>query len=102
PPATAALYTLSLHDALTICRRPRVPLCPARALSRLELRVRGCSWLDVRVRPNAAAYHSLYALDTCQRPRKVVSVLATSEHFDVGDRKSTRLNSCDVKISYAV
>src|SRR5256885_16520570 len=57
--ATTEIYTLSLHDALPICRRPKFLLAPPTRL------VKACAF--------------------CER-----------------DRKSTRLNSSHLVISYAV
>src|SRR5207249_11415694 len=67
-PATPAIYTLSLHDALPIFRVGKVQLSCA-----LELPEEASSQAEVRLRP-----------------------------FDEIDRKSTRLNSSHVSISYAV
>src|SRR5690242_19392811 len=65
--ATTAIYTLSLHDALPIWRRPSASgPTPASALVRTKP-VRATSWMSLK-----------------------------------GDRKSTRLNSSHMSISYAV
>src|SRR5690349_24390445 len=76
--ATTEIYTLSLHDALPICRLAGADALPCAALRshraprRSHRRVRGAhgrrAWLDGAAR----------------------------------DRKSTRLNSSHVEISYAV
>src|SRR5207302_10312109 len=71
-PATSEIYTLSLHDALPIC-----------ALSRLRVSRRGGH------RQRRDHRRSL------RRPGR-------DPHCASGDRKSTRLNSSHVKISYAV
>src|SRR5207249_11587259 len=63
-PATTEIYTLSLHDALPICRR------------------------DTRVQFGGV-------------PRNHVPACPGGQSDD-GDRKSTRLNSSHVSISYAV
>src|SRR5690606_41606127 len=75
--ATPEIYTLSLHDALPIC-----------AMLTLQSR------MNARVNPKwvEAAYPYLRAV--------VVEGAEAMEHR--GDRKSTRLNSSHVKISYAV
>src|SRR3712207_9097566 len=75
--ATTEIYTLSLHDALPICelRRPSVPVARA-----ARVRVR---------RP---------LLPTGARGRRIGPPGGQS----AGDRKSTRLNSSHVNISYAV
>src|SRR5690606_42048104 len=78
-PATTELYTLSLHDAL--------PIYPRCATSRLFLRALR---LDASGLPAARGRFSGCSWPSC-RPRAAP-----------GDRKSTRLNSSHVKISYAV
>src|SRR3712207_9430211 len=84
--ATTEIYTLSLHDALPICRLADVP--PA---LRGEFTVVGGIPTDFesfdRVLDRAA-----------RRGLKVLPVVAGSP----GDRKSTRLNSSHANISYAV
>src|SRR5690606_41676374 len=86
---TTTIYTLSLHDALPICDRGQVADPGDRGHSfPAEVRVRGDRG---RVRGGAGE---------------------TGQHQEVrrsgqgdragGDRKSTRLNSSHVKISYAV
>src|SRR5437868_13053962 len=85
-PATAALHPLSLHDAL--------PIFPA-TRSRL-VRLRGVT-ADNRARRATAG----------GKPRKYHPVPALPGAGSVGDakwrdRKSTRLNSSHVSISYAV
>src|SRR5690606_41763768 len=87
--ATTESYTLSLHDALPILlasrlgRSDKIPLA-----QRLLMRVAGGSY----------ERHLNRAL---QRPGRVLSI---SVLLLIGslDRKSTRLNSSHVKISYAV
>src|SRR3989442_9172446 len=70
--ATTEIYTLSLHDALPIC-----------------------TWGN-RKRPHHPR----------QRPRKAYVIMTRgwngSTSISAGDRKSTRLNSSHVRISYAV
>src|SRR5690606_41983103 len=73
PPAPPQLYTLSLHDALPISSGPR-PLRDATSPQRGASRQRGA---DRRSRAGDLLVHA-------------------------EDRKSTRLNSSHVKISYAV
>src|SRR5438874_13412343 len=76
---TTEIYTLSLHDALPICDRP-----PPRGSSRASLPPRVCPcW-----RPPHRAHER--RLPGPPRWPPVV------------DRKSTRLNSSHVEISYAV
>src|SRR5437667_11178862 len=66
--ATTEIYTLSLHDALPICRLERALVAFARA-------------------------------DAHRRLDRIDEDLAVA---DVADRKSTRLNSSHITISYAV
>src|SRR5690349_23221417 len=77
-PATTEIYTLSLHDALPISRtisRARL----SRALGRAD-----------------AAYEALgLGFLHCRGSR-------SAQTLELGDRKSTRLNSSHVEISYAV
>src|SRR3712207_8081523 len=85
-PATAEIYTLSLHDALPICpdaldallRRSGGPLAPLLGASQPWTPSTGDNALDVleRLLPGAARVYV--------------------------DRKSTRLNSSHANISYAV
>src|SRR5690606_40951830 len=84
--APTGIYPLSLHDALPIFTRSRVPGGPLRS-----------------TRPPAAITLSRIPL----RPEPSGSLAptpssATSRTTSPGDRKSTRLNSSHVKISYAV
>src|SRR5207253_10947411 len=76
-PATTEIYTLSLHDALPIYRTPAAHSVPKTALPS----PRSCS------PPRSSASKAAWPLASA-RGR--------------GDRKSTRLNSSHVAISYAV
>src|SRR5436309_15729924 len=78
-PATTEIYTLSLHDALPISSHSATR---SSHNHHLEL-----------------SYHR-----RTRRARSVFQRLAlpTAEHAARSDRKSTRLNSSHVKISYAV
>src|SRR5438552_2539561 len=71
--AAAEIYTLSLHDALPICRRSR----------------RGCRPARVRRRDRG-------------RPRRRSCLQPSRAARSLRDRKSTRLNSSHQIISYAV
>src|SRR5437868_14655636 len=74
PPPTTELYTLSLHDALPILTRTWFERSPVLAALR-------------------------------EAERRGVTVLLTTDHGSIHcetDRKSTRLNSSHVSISYAV
>src|SRR5690606_39611747 len=91
---TTEIYTLSLHDALPIlgrgARREGVPPAPHR------LRRRPHRQHLQRVRPVLRAEPERVQRGQVRRAR-VHRVAAPGE-----DRKSTRLNSSHVKISYAV
>src|SRR3712207_6968288 len=81
--ATTEIYTLSLHDALPICRRgSRSPAFGARTAEPTEVPI--CP--TDRERPQFAL------------PRRAPLV----KPIDHRDRKSTRLNSSHANISYAV
>src|SRR5690606_41486813 len=80
-PASAEIYTLSLHDAL--------PIFAARAAAGLG------AVGDGRYRP--AHHRPGRRVDAAQRNR-----MPHRPHRAHQDRKSTRLNSSHVKISYAV
>src|SRR5690606_40960877 len=79
-PATAEIYTLSLHDALPIS-------------SALRPRAR----MTVGVRCAAPQSWTLYVQATVSVPGQYYVAARP-----IQDRKSTRLNSSHVKISYAV
>src|SRR3712207_8107110 len=81
--ATTEIYTLSLHDALPICRRRRRRRRSASSSALLPARLRA----DVAgVDPDAEELEEVEVADDA------VGV----------DRKSTRLNSSHANISYAV
>src|SRR5690606_41956161 len=83
-PPTTAIYTLSLHDALPIFERQAGPAVAARDVAH---RVAGHPPAAV----GAGAFQPLKLGHGVGQP-----------HQDQVDRKSTRLNSSHVKISYAV
>src|SRR5690606_41798054 len=86
----AVLYPLSLHDALPISLRYLVAECITRSAP--------CS----SERCNAGEAKVLST--TTSRPCRfaIAETACRSTIFSSGDRKSTRLNSSHVKISYAV
>src|SRR5690606_41617889 len=102
PPPPPALSPLSLHDALPISRLRAAPF-PGLAPRRLEGRIG--SGLDG---PHLGELgHQLDALRLAAREGGTGLSQAQVAEPDVlqqaqGDRKSTRLNSSHVKISYAV
>src|SRR5690606_41515555 len=97
--ATASLYPLSLHDALPIfgvfCVSDLDAVLIGHILAGRSDRHRGDHWRRV-CRGNGNG-KILY------RRRGAIFTAIADTHADIfGDRKSTRLNSSHVKISYAV
>src|SRR5206468_8749863 len=88
--ATTEVYTLSLHDALPICRRV---LGELRMLGE-ELRQRDLLLLQLLVRPLLLGVEELLGHAGLLRP--------AARRLQEEDRKSTRLNSSHDQISYAV
>src|SRR5690606_41816139 len=80
-PAPSPTYSISLHDALPICTATRFPPGPMQDADRVAC----------RRRPHP-------------RPGQGKATAQDDDHLPSagGDRKSTRLNSSHVKISYAV
>src|SRR5690606_41648373 len=76
PTATPEIYALSLHDALPICRREHAPMA---------------RWLRGHLFDQVIPFWTTHSIDE----RGGLLTCLT-------DRKSTRLNSSHVKISYAV
>src|SRR5256885_4404148 len=74
--ATTEIYTLSLHDAL--------PISAGQVLQRIEVDARVGALTGLQPSPGGQVGH------------------AVAQHDDVQDRKSTRLNSSHLVISYAV
>src|SRR5690606_40539840 len=92
-PAPTAIYTLSLHDALPIYDRPRrASQCFERPRDQLAARL--------GEHLNGDVIGNEIALD--QFAHEVEVGLRSGRESDFEDRKSTRLNSSHVKISYAV
>src|SRR5256885_8367347 len=87
--ATTEIYTLSLHDALPISGRKRGP------------RTRGRPWRVPRSRRRTRGPGG----DGCFPARRIRGCAARASRVpppDRRDRKSTRLNSSHLVISYAV
>src|SRR5690606_40258747 len=84
------IYTLSLHDALPIYNR--------------DSPIGGCEGKIKLCRARYSLLHSRQSgrVDDEDWLRKVDGSARAVEHREVEDRKSTRLNSSHVKISYAV
>src|SRR5438874_5498921 len=87
-PPPSVIYTLSLHDALPISFLTAACM----ALASFQVRARGFSQAMAFLASAAAMTISGWAL----------LGTATSTRSMSGDRKSTRLNSSHVEISYAV
>src|SRR5205814_9609840 len=97
-PRTPHPYTLSLHDALPIWANHRVVGAGEKA-RRDERHIEHRPGADEGVVIIALHHHQNSAKDQAQRPRA-----AAAERLDQSgeDRKSTRLNSSHLGISYAV
>src|SRR5205814_9179627 len=92
-PAPPAIYTLSLHDALPISGE----------------RVRGADGVLQLAHVAGPVIHEERRLDVGRERRRAAAMLLAlvaeevrGEQRDVADRKSTRLNSSHLGISYAV
>src|SRR5690606_41677976 len=85
PPAPSELFTLSLHDALPIYRQP---------LECILDPVDGARHAGGGSADDRAEHHV--------RSERTSTGLRKWGHMEDRDRKSTRLNSSHVKISYAV
>src|SRR5690606_41654846 len=87
-PLAISISTLSLHDALPISRRTAWHVaCPARR-----------AVVDAARQPSA--HQGIEGAD--RRPRPAIARGSGQDFALARDRKSTRLNSSHVKISYAV
>src|SRR5207253_5859200 len=98
-PAPPHLYTLSLHDALPICARPlrRVALVERGGQELRAHHLRDAGAAVVPQGRHAGARESRVA--SLDRTRVPDAARSRKAH---ADRKSTRLNSSHVAISYAV
>src|SRR5436853_6225976 len=100
--ATTEIYTLSLHDALPISRRRRSPLAvgwlrhATRSVARWRDRRRGRGGL--RADTSSAGRTMVVRLVAATGGSSPESLVCT----ECRDRKSTRLNSSHLGISYAV
>src|SRR5207253_4128146 len=88
-PATTSIYTLSLHDALPISRKRADGPRFARTQNLRPVETPGSRYAD-------EAFALLEQVGMAADAKRACGVLA------YGDRKSTRLNSSHVAISYAV
>src|SRR5207253_10903218 len=95
PPAPPSTYTLSLHDALPISARgfafKKLRSGPAEVDRPKSRGKKSPGWQS----STQSRRHDLYV---CRRRRRQHGLA----HIDRVDRKSTRLNSSHVAISYAV
>src|SRR5690606_41217374 len=98
-PAPAALYTLSLHDALPICRRSALPARPT-VIRRAAPATRRDSRAPTQ--PEGARARRAADRGPAVPAAQGDQIAATGNLHEHGDRKSTRLNSSHVKSSYAV
>src|SRR5690606_42060432 len=92
-PAPSDIYTLSLHDALPICQKTQMNygIIPNDIYTHPEIAAVGLT--EEQVKQSGEAYN----VGTFPFAANARALAA-----DAGDRKSTRLNSSHVKISYAV
>src|SRR5690606_40821095 len=99
-PTTLDIYPPSLHDALPIyfVRRPHALVVAGLLIMALGVWAAGSGELPTGAKPSTAAEARLAPVLQAPRPsdRQVAKVVVAL------DRKSTRLNSSHVKISYAV
>src|SRR5262245_62333366 len=84
PPPPAELYTLSLHDALPILKSRKIPSRIGRPVTW------GCSTMVTSPPHSRTCSNSPFQIDS------------TCSFGNIGDRKTTRLNSSHLGISYAV
>src|SRR5207253_5826517 len=101
-PATPPLSTLSLHDALPICRRQRAGAPRDTRKAEIGRHHPAALALDQDVRQREVAMNDALRVRVGERlgdRGRVGGCLAERERED---RKSTRLNSSHVAISYAV
>src|SRR5690606_41651396 len=99
-PAATDLYALSLHDAL--------PISPLHGLATGRC-THGCCATPATIapttsKPTTTSRHPKIRGTSRRRPRigEIDPPVSPSSRSSTRDRKSTRLNSSHVKISYAV
>src|SRR5690606_40075256 len=101
-PPTTALYTLSLHDALPIfASSTACSIWTMKGRSKAMAQRLACdtSSLEARLKAGGRKYVAL-ALISSRTPMSP-TLEVTGARLAATDRKSTRLNSSHVKISYA-
>src|SRR5207253_10086488 len=100
-PTTPDLLTLSLHDALPICYAIFAPgeLMPSGDIASLATRAFAAAF---RIGAQLAAPFLVFGLVFNMGLGVLARLMPQMQVYFVGDRKSTRLNSSHVAISYAV
>src|SRR5690606_41149149 len=93
--APTEIYTLSLHDALPIWARSKIKQWFLKERREQAL-------TEGKDQVFAALEREIPELDLHERSELLSEVAAELGYRDIEDRKSTRLNSSHVKISYAV
>src|SRR5690606_41477746 len=100
--ATTSIYTLSLHDALPIYARGKLKFTDDENLVKILKRTTDHFEND----PHSPAGFDKLSPDYIQQLSKAIFAfeieVESMDHVFKLDRKSTRLNSSHVKISYAV
>src|SRR5690606_40928352 len=90
--ATSTIYSLSLHDALPICAFVAIYKTMNKEIIKTEIQYKA-------VRSSGAGGQNVNKVAT---KVQLQFCIESSKGLTVEDRKSTRLNSSHVKISYAV
>src|SRR5690606_40708029 len=102
PPAAPPAAPVPLHDALPISLTARShPIAPAKAFPALSAHT-GKIWTRKTSRTAAMPYQERPTNAQLENPDGSPPRRATGGFRTIEDRKSTRLNSSHVKISYAV
>src|SRR5690606_41433263 len=102
PTASTAIYTLSLHDALPICGEVIIFEIQAQLHLGLVLTVSQHSHGLLRLRQYGMHTYGRSKAVLAQRRSRHQQTQYLLHVIALRDRKSTRLNSSHVKISYAV
>src|SRR3712207_8213967 len=92
--ATTGIYTLSLHNAL--------PIFEQRGVGRGDVAAGGADHVQVRVLGGVVDRRPLAQVRVPDQAEPLEQLEGPVDRRRVGDRKSTRLNSSHVNISYAV
>src|SRR5207249_11036085 len=101
PTSLSEIYTLSLHDALPICETVQRLSIPRHWIEHPNGSIRVCPCLCLRRQGEIQSNKRI--LSPIKQPRGNCEMLHVKQTLPVVlDRKSTRLNSSHVSISYAV